>query len=885
MNFKSLNISGFIFFLILLAGFSFNEGCTGKKTSTHNQAAWSSKDPFTIPYQVRNTQEISGNIVHNPSFELGKFFSSDTIDLSSFIQGWNKVGEHVMWVSLDKSGYSEDDVSEGKHSILIKRESASETDLMGEGIMTDFIRVIPGNYSFSFDIRLENISSSTIRLGTKLHRAVNIRLLYYDKNKIPVDEKSYYPYTETYIDNSFKGYSFSNFWHIDKFGWARVNGRSYNYPFSEGDIPDNARYVKIFLGLKGTGTMWIDNVDFRYSRWNFSTLERLEQHIDQKYSKSDLLLPTPKMVEETGDYSYFLSDSNSRRYPVILVPSAPADETMAAARLLKQRLDTIFEHNLDNSFDFSGVEIISDDSGIMPDTLTTIFCLGRNDLFRKYSANMPLEKIVEYQQGYLISNLPEKPQVIFMTGNNPIGDYYAVTTLIQLLNKDNFVLHSANIIDWPDFTGRSYLFSAWMNEEEMERDVSLISEMSLLKFNKAYVGYGQTRGRKDWYTPDDLYKAGVKNAGVECKKTGVTDLAIMVNPYYHFDYEMHTDSLNEELRYIFVHSDPKSIEKLKSVYRIGLSSGAKTLMLMADDFVPHEGDYRKLYALYTPEDKKRFINLQNAQAHMVNEIYSWLENNYPGTRLEFCPPWYLNEFIDKSRGRAEQYFRDLIPQIPGDVAVIWTGPTVRSLSIDMADIFRYKKLIGRNPMLWDNTLYARGLSSDYGGYPAIYPGKVKLCNLFEPFDVDLPENFENYNDGPHMYTNGAMTSEQYQVKYSTVADYQWNTSGYDPDFSLWKTLLSRYGKETAKNILKFNDVYYSLKRVCLHADTEQNVNKLIKRGNSYSNRLQVIYSLLGNNLKTYPYLFSEITGFKNEALQCFESFKDNNRRFDKDTLQ
>ncbi|MCK4701473.1 MAG: hypothetical protein KAT38_14110, partial [Bacteroidales bacterium] len=138
--------------------------------------------------------------------------------------------------------------------------------------------------------------------------------------------------------------------------------------------------------------------------------------------------------------------------------------------------------------------------------------------------------------------------------------------------------------------------------------------------------------------------------------------------------------------------------------------------------------------------------------------------------------------------------------------------------------------------------------------------------------------FEKYNDGPHMYTNGSMTSEQYQVKYSTVADYQWNTSGYDPDFSLWKSLLSRYEKETAEQILKFNDVYYSLKRICLETESEQNVNKLIKRGNSYSNRLQVIYSLLENNLETHPYLFNEITGFKDEALQCFENFKENNSR-------
>jgi len=89
---RSLNISGFVIFLVLSAGFFFTDGCTGKKTSTHYQATWSSKDPFTIPYQARKIQENSGNLIHNPSFELGRFFTRDTIDLSSFIQGWNKVG-------------------------------------------------------------------------------------------------------------------------------------------------------------------------------------------------------------------------------------------------------------------------------------------------------------------------------------------------------------------------------------------------------------------------------------------------------------------------------------------------------------------------------------------------------------------------------------------------------------------------------------------------------------------------------------------------------------------------------------------------------------------------------------------------------------------------
>ena len=155
------------------------------------------------------------------------------------------------------------------------------------------------------------------------------------------------------------------------------------------------------------------------------------------------------------------------------------------------------------------------------------------------------------------------------------------------------------------------------------------------------------------------------------------------------------------------------------------------------------------------EDKNQFVNLQNAQAHLINKLKQWIDTDYPDTRFEFCPPWYSNEHIDRSDGKAEVYLKELTFQIPQDVAVIWTGPTIRSLSIDMADLHRYKSLIGRWPMIWDNTLYARNLETKrYGGYTTYYPGKVRMCNLFEPYDTYKPKDFQRYNHGRQMYTNG-----------------------------------------------------------------------------------------------------------------------------------
>ena len=115
----------------------------------------------------------------------------------------------------------------------------------------------------------------------------------------------------------------------------------------------------------------------------------------------------------------------------------------------------------------------------------------------------------------------------------------------------------------------------------------------------------------------------------------------------------------------------------------------------------------------------------------------------------------FNDGSNMNIGRAENYFNELIPAIPKEIAIIWTGPTVRSLSYDTIDFEKYTRLIGRKPMIWDNTLYARALESDYGGYAA------RMCNLFEPYDVYVPENFYQYVDGPNMYVNGSASSEFY----------------------------------------------------------------------------------------------------------------------------
>ena len=136
------------------------------------------------------------------------------------------------------------------------------------------------------------------------------------------------------MDNSFKGYSFSNFFYIDKLDWSTINARTYNYPFTEGDIPDGTKYVKIFIGLKGIGTMWVDDVSFSYSKWNFTSKERMAWYKDEAFSPIEMLVPTPKYAQEGNEIKLKANEG----VPVIVNNFKVSELSKHTEKYLKRKL-------------------------------------------------------------------------------------------------------------------------------------------------------------------------------------------------------------------------------------------------------------------------------------------------------------------------------------------------------------------------------------------------------------------------------------------------------------------------------------------------------------------------------------------------------------------
>jgi len=831
--------------------------------------AWSTANPSSIPYDVRRRQFAKGNLVTNPAFEDGRWLASGSDDPFR-ITGWKTIGRHIQWVDRDSAPDAFDAQQQsGRRCIKITRTRANEID-EAEGLISDYIPVIPGNYDFTYRVRLRNIVSNKHRLGVRLYDAIVVKVRYFDENKQPLNPACVNPVSGGLIDNSDKSFSFSNFWRIERFPWGKVRGRSYNYPFSEGDIPDRTRYVRLFFGLKGTGRLWLDDIYFGYSKWNFTALERFKPFFNRRLTLAETLIPTPKHVHKVDAITYYHAQDPIASLPVIVLPENPTPADRSAATLVQTKIGAVLAAAAPEGV-AKKIKILEKDDG-QEDLAGSklIISIGDNRVFQRVQPDLPMQSVRGNAQGYVIK--AERfggGHVLFLMGVTSIGNYYAATTAVQLFENDRFVYHNATVADYPDFLGRSYVFKNWRSEDERQRDLDAVAGMSFYKLNKVYVGYD--RSKKDWYQPDDLFRRGLAEAGLRFQENGVMHLAVMVNPYSHFPMEAAQEDLSDALRYTWTHSSPESLEALKDVYRIGLDAGADTIVLLSDDFVPHVGANRQDYALYTAEDRRRFVNLQNAQAYVINRLKTWLDSEYPGTRLEFCPPWYSNEHIDRSDGKAESYLEELAFQIPRDVAIMWTGPTIRSLSIDMADLRRFSSLIGRWPMLWDNTLYARNIEAErYGGYATYYPGKVTMCNLFEPYDTDMPGGFQHYSDSRQRYTNGNAYSEIYKIKYATVADYEWNTGAYHPERSLWNVLSRTYGPAGARELIRFSDAYYHVYGICMRMEKEGDASAYLVIGEDSIARLDDRFRNVSRTLPRQEALLKELRQLRDRQKKRFD---------------
>jgi len=792
--------------IIIVMLFSFNS-CVKEDNNLPSTAGWSSLDPVSIPLRQRMIQANRGNLIKNPSFEQGRIINIDSNTVSNNISGWTWIGNNVHWVEVgDSSEHSPAEVHSGLYAVKIHRESADETMGQGEGVISDFIRIIPGNYEFTFWIRLQDIHSYQERRGTRIDDAIDIRLLFYDKNRLLISGRIFNSKRNANIDQSFKALPFAAFWNIDSLGWSQVRGRTTNDYLTEGDVPDETKFVKISFGLKGTGTVWIDDVDFRYSNRNFTSLEKSERFFDTTFSAVDMLVPAPKEAVGLEPMIYHYPGTDSLPYPVIVIPPNASRQTAAAARLLKNRLDMLFKRLYGSAYK-SRVIITSAIQEQVIDEGGLVFNIGNKQLYKGQVSGYLLAELQGHVQGYIIQPDSLSPNLVHLLGSDAEGDFYAAVTVSQLLDDSRYVYYQSRIMDYPDIPHRSFLVSAVSASSDETAYGNNLADMLMLKMNQGYLDY--YRSRNMWERTGTAYLRGLNEIGKEAGKHGMIKLAQMVNPYAFLPASTRLDSIDPGLKNRWIHSSSSSLSKLRMQFSVGLEAGASTLVLCTNDHLPYKGGHFLNFNLYAERDQKKYINLQQAHIELIRLMTESTRIVRP-VNLEFIPPWYANELVDQSRGQGEQYLRDLADNIPDQVSILWSGPSQQSNSIDEADFYRYNSLTDRELVIWDNSLNTLPDILSDTSLSMSFSLKLRTLNICEPYQVKFTGRSLPGSQAGKIIINSPLDSELMKIRMATAADYMWNTQKYDPDLSLWKVLVSRYGQEAAMNLYHFNESYMTL---------------------------------------------------------------------------
>ncbi len=192
------------------------------------------------------------------------------------------------------------------------------------------------------------------------------------------------------------------------------------------------------------------------------------------------------------------------------------------------------------------------------------------------------------------------------------------------------------------------------------------------------------------------------------------------------------------------------LRKLSAIAACGIDKFA----LLMDDIQP----------VLSKEEAAIYASPAQAQATIANRLEEDLQKSAP---LLFCPTDYMQNFDTP-------YREDLRKYLNRKTEVFWTGYNTVAEAITEEDGETVKRSFGREPILWDNYPV-----NDFSPKKRIYFGA--LCNRGRYL----------YKTHKGYVANLSSLYECNKIPLSTMADYAWDSEGYNAEESL-KNAVSEY---------------------------------------------------------------------------------------------
>ena len=210
------------------------------------------------------------------------------------------------------------------------------------------------------------------------------------------------------------------------------------------------------------------------------------------------------------------------------------------------------------------------------------------------------------------------------------------------------------------------------------------------------------------------------------------------------------------------YSDEADVDAVVHRYKQLFTLGARHFGLLWDDIA---------WELSHEEDIAKYVSTAAAHADFTNRVWNKLLQFDPKIALTVCPMHY------SGRGN-EPYLQELGLELSGRINLMWTGRSIISEYLDIADAVIFERTTLRQALYWDNfPVNDGGLQSN------LYIGPIR-----------------GREAGLHKYSAGLVSNPMLQFEMSqfplfTVGDYLWNTTSYNPDQSWENALVHRIDDE------------------------------------------------------------------------------------------
>jgi hyaluronoglucosaminidase len=205
-----------------------------------------------------------------------------------------------------------------------------------------------------------------------------------------------------------------------------------------------------------------------------------------------------------------------------------------------------------------------------------------------------------------------------------------------------------------------------------------------------------------------------------------------------------------------IYSDPTELAALKGRLTQYLDLGINLVGVFFDD-IPND--------FQSESDASAFTSFAQAHASLGNQLYEWLQKEYPNSQLVICPTVY--------RGTGyEDYLIEIGELLNSNVHLLWTGIQICSFRLDVRDALIFQESAKRKPLYWDN-------------YPV---NDVAMVHELHIGPLRARESgLVNHSEG--LLANPMTQAEASKIALWTIGEYLNDPISYDPE-AAWDRALA-----------------------------------------------------------------------------------------------